>query len=75
MMMQDPIIYNPNPTIFTSKSSSANADVPLWMDFEDEEDKEEYSDNDNNVVEPIDQDEIFGASLLLLSQFLLITFF
>ena len=74
MMMQDPIIYNPNPTIFTSKSSSANADVPLWMDFEDE-DKEEYSDDDNNVVEPIDQDEIFGVFLLFLSQLLLTTFF
>jgi hypothetical protein len=53
-----PEIYNPNPTIYTSSKSSSRKSERVngeyhWIDEQDEQDETD--------VEPIDQDEIFGA--------------
>jgi hypothetical protein len=53
-------IFNANPTVYTSKRSSRKskfeAGQSLWVD---EQYRPELSDESD--VEPIDQDEIFGA--------------
>jgi hypothetical protein len=52
-------VYNPNPTIFkpTQSSKFAAADK-LWI--EDEEDEKPAIDEEDDSVEPIDNNEIFG---------------
>jgi len=58
-----PEIFNPNPTIFrTEKVSSSRLaqKKSLWIDDEEDTDIDE----ENNEVEAIDQDEIFGGHLM-----------
>lgn len=52
-------VFNPNPVIFapekvTSRRSKANKPESFW------DDEEVDAEVDENTVEPIDQDEIFG---------------
>lgn len=52
-----PEVYNPNPTIYTPERPSKRKTEKeiFWIDEEDDEPVDE------NAVEPIDRDEIFGA--------------
>jgi hypothetical protein len=57
-----PEVYNPNPTVYSLPSSSnrkagKEKRRPRWIDEEDTEEE-------TNEAEPIDSDEVFGASLV-----------
>lgn len=50
-------IYNPNPVIFKASKHARNHINSIWLD--DDEDNSDGGMDD--IVEPIDQDEIYGA--------------
>jgi hypothetical protein len=59
-------IFNANPTVYTpskrsSRKSKFEVGQSLWVDQQDQPELSDESD-----VEPIDQDEIFGALYILL---------
>ena len=59
--------FNPNPTIFVTSKAKKSAHSyakphSLWLDDGEEREDDEYDQSDE--PEAIDQDEIFGASLV-----------
>lgn len=58
--------YNPNPTLLKPSSKSARRELRALSNLWDTEDTERDSAQnvDSDEVEEIDQDEIFGATIL-----------
>jgi hypothetical protein len=59
-------VYNPNPTILKPLSTSARKEQRALSSLWDLDDVERYSDdNDSDDVEEINQDEVFGTSIVI----------
>jgi hypothetical protein len=58
-----PEIFNPNPTIFATPSKLSSRRKASLGDSLWDEENDHDSINDTDDIEPIDQEEIFGASL------------